>query len=164
MLAVLDRDQPRLSERLLEDLTAAIHSLEGVEIVLVEEGGDGGCSVAMGCRHDLIPPRIVVTRSQSRPTRRFTALHEDGHHLQQNDPELGGHLIDAPHGEDLEEAACGVFASRILLPDGLVDEHILARGPTADSVRASTAQAARPAPRAAYGPRSASPPTEPSCS
>lgn len=147
MLAVLDRDQPRLGERLLEDPTTAIQSLAGVEIVLVEESGDGDCSVAGGYRHDQVPPRIVVTRSASRARRRFTALHEYGHHLQQNDPELGGHLIDALHGEELEEAACDVFASRILLPDGLVDEHIPARGPTANSVLAlyGTGRASRAA-------------------
>jgi len=147
MLAVLDRDQPRLGERLLDDPNAAMSGLDGVEIVMVDENGDGGCSVAGGYRHDLVPPRIVVTRSASRPRRLFTALHEYGHHLQQNDPELGGHLIDAPHGEELEEAACDVFASRILLPDGLVDEHIPARGPTAESVLAlyGTGRASRAA-------------------
>lgn len=147
MLAVLDRDQPRLGERLLMDAAAAIHDLDGVEVVLVDETGDGGCSVAGGYRHDLTPPRIVVTRSASLPRRRFTALHEYGHHLQQNDPDLGGHLIDAAHGDELEEAACDVFASRILLPDGLVDEHIPTRGPTADSVLAlyATGRASRAA-------------------
>jgi len=147
MLAVLDRDQPRLHERLLEDATAAIRSLDGVEVVLVNEDGDDGCSVAGGYRHDLTPPRIVVTRSASRPRRLFTALHEYGHHLQQNDDDLSGALLDSAHGDELEEAACDLFASRILLPDGLVDEHIPARGPTADSVRAlyGTGRASRAA-------------------
>jgi len=135
MLAVLDRDQPRFSERLLDDPTAAINSLQGVDVVFVDEAAENGCSVAGGYRHDSTPPRIVVTKSASRPRRRFTALHEYGHHLQQNDPDLAGHLLDSPHGDELEEAACDVFASRVLLPDGLVDEHIPARGPTADSVR-----------------------------
>lgn len=147
MLAVLDRDQPRLAERLLDDANAAMSGLEGVEIILVEESGDGGCSVAGGYRHDLDPPRIVVTRSASRPRRLFTALHEYGHHLQQNDLDLAGHLIDAAHRDELEEAACDVFASRILLPDRLVDDHIPARGPTADSVLAlyGTGRASRAA-------------------
>lgn len=147
MLAVLDRDQPRLGERLLDDANAAMSGLDGVEIVVVDETGEGGCSVAGGYRHDLTPPRIVVTRSASRRRRLFTALHEYGHHLQRNDPDLAGHLLDAAHGEELEEAACDVFASRILLPDGLVDEHIPPRGPTAESVRAL--YEARPASRAA---------------
>lgn len=147
MLAVFDRDHPLLCERLRENPASAIGGLEGVQVVLVDETGQSGCSVAGGYRHDLTPPRIVVTRSASLPRRRFTALHEYGHHLQQNDADLAGHLLDSPHGDELEEAACDVFASRILLPDDLVDEHIPARGPTADSVRAlyETGRASRAA-------------------
>lgn len=147
MLALLDRDQPLLNERLLADATTAIRGLDGVEVVLVDESGDAGCSVAGGYRHDLSPPRIVVTRSVSRRRRLFTALHEYGHHLQQTDADLAGHLLDSPHGDELEEAACDVFASRILLPDAIVDAHVPRRGPTAESV--GELYAARPASRAA---------------
>jgi hypothetical protein len=93
-----------------------------------------GCSVA-GIYLPGQPPILAVARSTSEERRDFTALHELGHHLQQTDFDLIDVLVE--HGDDgqaLQEAACDAFAAAILLPQALVAQHILARGPDAADV------------------------------
>lgn len=76
----------------------------------------------------------MVTTSLSQRRRAFTALHEFGHHLQRTDLDLAEQLLDHPAEEELEEAACQVFASRVLLPDALVTPLTPSRGPDASTI------------------------------
>ncbi|WP_329343828.1 ImmA/IrrE family metallo-endopeptidase [Streptomyces sp. NBC_01352] len=73
--------------------------------------------------------------SASRARRDFTALHELGHHLQQNSFDLMEAFARQPDGGVLlEDTACDAFAAEILLPAPLVEHHLAAGGPTAPDV------------------------------
>jgi hypothetical protein len=95
--------------------------------------GDG-CSVAGSYRGDTTPPTLCIAWSASPGRRQFTALHELGHHIQQNDTGLAIAFITSFDPQGFEEAACNLFAGRTLLPDDLVDRHVGSRGPTAAEV------------------------------
>lgn len=133
-LETLHRSNAGQLQELLDDPTSALIGLAGVDVIVDDRTDASGCSVAGTYRPDTAPPTISISRSASRRRQIFTALHEYGHHLQRTDLDLGGALLDSPFSDELEEAACDVFASRILLPDDIVDEHIGDRGPTAESV------------------------------
>lgn len=135
MLSVLDDRHPGLRARLRDDAVEALHGLGEVTVRLVPEADiGGGCSVAGAYVHDETPPALVVTMSASRRRQAFTALHEFGHHLQKTDRPLGVVVLDHPEGAVLEEVSCELFASRVLLPDEVVDAVVPERGPTAASV------------------------------
>lgn len=135
MLAVLQREEPELLAALPADPLGALAAFARTELRLVPESGGGqGCTVAGAYLPNATPPVLLVTRSLSRRRQAFTALHEFGHHLQRTDAELGAHLLDHPDDEHLEEAACQVFASLVLIPDALVAELVPPRGADATTV------------------------------
>jgi len=135
MATTLERYKPGMAADLFDDPLGALDRHSDVELRLVTESGAGGsCSVAGGYLGSENPPVLVVTESLSRRRRAFTALHEFGHHLQRTDSALGAALLDHRDDELLEEAACHVFASRILLPDALVRDVTPAAGPDALTV------------------------------
>lgn len=137
MLAVLQGSDPALLAALTADAIAALTAYPEVDLRLVPESDTGaGCTVAGGYRPSPTPPALLVTESLSRRRRAFTALHEFGHHLQQTDLDLGAVLLDHTADQQLEEAACQVFASRVLLPDALVGPLTPQRGPDATTVAA----------------------------
>jgi hypothetical protein len=135
MLAVLDRDRPGAREGLGADALGELDSWPDLRVLLVpDEGAQEDCSVAGGYRHATDPPTLLVAASMSRRRRAFTALHELGHHLQRNDVTLALRTLDRRDGEAVEEAACDMFAGRLLIPDQLVERHIGPRGPAASDV------------------------------
>jgi len=135
MLSVLDERYPGLRAQLHGDTVEALNGLDDVAIRLVPESDiPSGCSVAGSYKHRETPAAIVVTMSASRRRQAFTALHEFGHHLQKTDRSLGTTAVEHSDGAVLEEVSCELFASRVLLPDDLVDKIIPTRGPTADSI------------------------------
>ena len=81
------------------------------------------CEYAGRYRWD--PPTIEVSQSRSRARDAFTALHEYGHHLQKNDTtwalDVLGTLPDFTRRR-LEETISNAFASRVLIPDTVIDD------------------------------------------
>ena len=135
MLRVLDGRHPGLLARLRDNAVPVLDGLADVAVRLVPESDlSRGCSVAGAYKYQETPPAIVITRSASRRRQAFTGLHEFGHHLQKTDRRLGITVLDHPEGAVLEEVSCELFASRVLLPDELVDDVVPTRGPTAISV------------------------------
>jgi hypothetical protein len=135
MVALLEASNPILLAALGDDALAALDRHSEVTLRMVPESDTGGgCNVAGGYRGNETPPALLVTTSLSRRRRAFTALHEFGHHLQRTNLDLGEVLLDHPEDEDLEEAACQVFASRVLLPDALVAPVTPTRGPDATTI------------------------------
>lgn len=132
----------RLVANLDPDLAAALGhdpygalKAENIEVRMrPEEPRGGGCSVDGSYRKGP-PPRITVAEAASRARRRFTALHEYGHHLVKLDAEI--HEVFATFddgGMALEEAIADAVAAELLIPDALVDQFIDAKGPTARAV------------------------------
>lgn len=137
MISVLQTVDPELLNALTADPLGALAAHPDLQLRLVPETHTAaGCTVAGGYRHTETPPALLVTASLSRRRQAFTALHEYGHHLQQTDFDLGVNLLEHDSGEDLEEAACQVFASRVLLPDTLISRLTPQRGPDATTVAA----------------------------
>lgn len=135
MIALLESSDPKLLAALGQDTLAALERHPEVALRQVPESDTRGeCTVAGGYRGSETPPTLLVTMSLSRRRRAFTALHEFGHHLQRTNLDLGEMLLDHPADEDLEEAACQVFASRVLLPDALVTPLTPPRGPDAPTI------------------------------
>ncbi|MGW1810465.1 ImmA/IrrE family metallo-endopeptidase [Streptomyces sp. NPDC002078] len=135
-------------EALRADPLAELQLWTDIRVSLAAEAEGGGrCSVAGSYRSESDPPTLVVGAARSLRRRGFTALHELGHHLQQTDLTLGQHLFIWEDSEALEEAACDVFAARVLLPDDRVTEDVRRRGPSAEDVVAMfrTSQASREA-------------------
>jgi Zn-dependent peptidase ImmA (M78 family) len=136
MLAALERLDPDLPGELHGDPFAALEVRAEVVVRIVPEAQtDAGCSVAGAYFGQEIPPVLATAASASPGRRRFTLLHELGHHLQQTDVSLMALLLSEPDGGTaLEDAACDSFAAEILLPDALVDAHLDPRGPAPDDV------------------------------
>ncbi|MET7423618.1 ImmA/IrrE family metallo-endopeptidase [Dactylosporangium sp. NPDC005555] len=105
----------------------------------------GLCSVAGGYKPATMPPSLWVANASSPGRRQFTVLHELGHHLQNTDPGLGTGLLNADE-DGFEDAACDLFAARVLLPDDLVAACFGDRTPTPGDIvalyRRSTASRA----------------------
>lgn len=108
---------------------------QGIEIQMrPETHGRGGCSVDGSYRRGS-PPRITVAEAASRARRRFTALHEFGHHLVKLDADVHEAFATFEDGGvALEEAIADAVAAELLIPDDVVDQHIDPRGPTARAV------------------------------
>lgn len=135
MMALLQSKDPALLSELTGDALVGLGRHPEVALQFVAESDTGvGCTVAGGYRGSETPPALLVTTSLSRRRQAFTALHEFGHHLQRTDLELGAVLLEHPADEQLEEAACQVFASRVLLPDALIAPLTPARGPDARTI------------------------------
>ncbi|MFB9905366.1 ImmA/IrrE family metallo-endopeptidase [Allokutzneria oryzae] len=135
MLAVLERDHPGAAERLRPHPIIELASWTDLRVLLVEEHSDGqGCSVSGSYHPELSPPTLLVGRSLSHRRRAFTALHELGHHLQQNDVGLGERTFDAEDPVRFQEEACDAFAAQVLLPDDQIRQRIGPAGPTARDV------------------------------
>ncbi|MGO9334452.1 MAG: ImmA/IrrE family metallo-endopeptidase [Acidimicrobiales bacterium] len=132
----------RLVDDLDSDLVAALGhdpynalKAQGIELRMrPEEPRGGGCSVDGSYRKGP-PPRITVAEAASRARRRFTALHEYGHHLVKIDAEI--HEVFATFddgGMALEEAIADAVAAELLIPDSVVDQFIDKKGPAARAI------------------------------
>lgn len=133
--SIVVRDRPGALERLEHDALAELASWPEITIEWMPDVDAGeGCSVAGSYNVDVSPPALCIARSASPGRRQFTALHELGHHIQQNDFELGAAVVMSTDPVGLEEGACNLFAASTLLPADIVDRYIGARGPTAAEV------------------------------
>jgi len=131
----VEEAHPGALARLGGDALAELASWPEVQVEWVPDADVGdGCSVAGSYRSDSSPPALCIALSASPGRRQFTALHEAGHHIQQNNIELGAALVMAADAEGLEEGACNLFAGQTLLPADVVDRYIGARGPSAAEV------------------------------
>ncbi|MFF9457293.1 ImmA/IrrE family metallo-endopeptidase [Streptomyces flaveolus] len=132
MLEELDTQRPDAARRLAQEALAEMQAWPELTVRRVAEAAAGArCSVA-GAYDPGPPPKIIVADSASPARRDFTALHELGHHLQQNSFALMEAFARQPDGGVLlEDAACDAFAAEILLPAPLVGQHLAAGGPTA---------------------------------
>ena len=82
------------------------------------------------------PPPLITLSSVDNPAHiRFTALHEYGHALVQADTEIHDVFFARPDGGRLfEEDVCHAVASRLLIPDTVLDGIVGPAGPTAADV------------------------------
>lgn len=78
------------------------------------------------------PPRITIASDVAPARRRFTALHELGHHLIEYDEVLNDLEVADAHRRD--EDICNEVAASILLPEALVDQWVPAGSFTAEDV------------------------------
>jgi hypothetical protein len=126
---------PGALARLGDDALAELAAWAEVQVKWVPDQDVGeGCSVAGSYNSDIRPPALCIALSASPGRRQFTALHEVGHHVQQNNAELGAVVIMSADSEALEEDACNLFAGQTLLPEDVVDQYVGARGPSAAEV------------------------------
>jgi hypothetical protein len=134
MIAVLEHRHSEGVGRLFKNALVEMDQWDELDVQLVPDAdASGTCSVAGAYTFANPRAHIRVARSGSQRRRQFTALHELGHHLQQTDISLGQRVVDVRDPE-FEDASCDMFASRILLPDDLVNTYIVPRGPTAQSI------------------------------
>lgn len=135
MITELETHRPGARDDLATSALAKLQTWQELTVRLVpDDQTGGGCSVA-GTYLPGPPPELAVARSSSLPRRDFTALHELGHHLQQNSFQLIESFDGEPDGGLLlEDAACDAFAAEILLPAPLVKAHLPAAGPTAGDI------------------------------
>ncbi|GGR27423.1 hypothetical protein GCM10010196_21270 [Agromyces mediolanus] len=94
---------------------------------------DQHCSIAGMYINTVTPPRLSVATATAERMR-FTALHEFGHHLQQTTAIADTTVLRDDGGVALEEAACDLFAAKILLSDELVDSVLPTGTPSATDV------------------------------
>jgi len=111
----------------LEDLSSdPITTLEAspaVRITWVEPASlPATCSIAAACDKSCEPVRLLVSKDTSLGRRRFSVLHEYAHLLRDWVPDVLEALFTSVNaGEALEERMCDEFASRVLLPDALLE-------------------------------------------
>lgn len=137
----LGQDSPDLLDELRDEPFDTVRRWPGVSTVVYDLGSRvtkrSRCSVYGYYLENRRPPEIGIARAASHRRMNFTALHELGHHLQPDHPEVALALIELDnewHG--LEDRICDAFAAEILLPDELVAQ-VLADsrlGPTASQV------------------------------
>lgn len=120
VLQRLEQTWPGAAERLHDDALGQLETWPAVQVRRVpDSAASTHCSVAGGYVHSTLPPTLTVAESLSVRRQHFTALHELGHHLQKNDPHLALAVRRQPADrEAFEDAACDVFASLVLIPDG----------------------------------------------
>ena len=95
------------------------------------------------CVRDTNPVLIKIAAGRNQRRKNFTLMHEFGHFLQRYSDEIDGTPIELEkamcltmeHGEDYEERVCDAFASRTLLPDGLVDLLVVGSPDAQDAAR-----------------------------
>jgi hypothetical protein len=105
--------------------------IEGFDVtVTIKDFVPAGCSVAGSHTSS----SITVVRSD--PARmRFTALHELGHVLAEDDDIVQGAIHARAARRELEEDICDAFAARLLLSDDVVARAIATHGRTARGLR-----------------------------
>jgi hypothetical protein len=108
---------------LAADPVLALERDPSVRIVWVEPARlPAGCSIAAAYDRNAEPARLLVSLDASPGRRRFSTLHEYGHHLRNQVPEVLEALFKAKDGGgEREERMCDEFAARVLLPDNLLD-------------------------------------------
>jgi hypothetical protein len=135
LLAHLHDAGPVSVEALSADPVAALERDPAVNIVWVDPARlPTGCSIAAACDKSTHPARLFVSDDASPGRRRFSALHEYAHVLRDRVPAVLEALFTASDvGVVVEERMCDEFASRVLLPDTLLNSN-LGSHPTASAV------------------------------
>jgi hypothetical protein len=131
-------------EYLSNDPIAALEADPAVRITWVEpESLPATCSIAAACDKSCEPARLLVSKDASLGRRRFSVLHEYAHLLR----DLVADVLEAlfastSAGEALEERMCDEFASKVLLPDALLESTL---GPSITARAVHSLIAAAPA-------------------
>lgn len=114
---------PLSLEDLSRDPIAALETNPAVRITWVEPASlPATCSIAAACDKNCKPPRLLVSKDTSIGRRRFSVLHEYAHLLRDSVPDVLEALFTSINaGEALEERMCDEFASKVLLPDALLE-------------------------------------------
>lgn len=138
LLDNLDQRRPGAVERLRADALAELATWTD-ELALRRVPSHalrGGCSVVGQYSDDTDPPTLSVVDAGSAGQRRFTVLHELGHHEQRGDlPWFDAALArQSDHGRRLEEQVCDAFAAEVLLGQDVVDQVLGGEAPTAEAV------------------------------
>lgn len=137
--------------------SASISGLLATELGLTVSIKD---SVAAGCSVAGSHTATSITVVKSDPARmRFTALHELGHVLAEDDETVQEALYAKTASRDLEEDVCDAFAARLLLSDDVVAAALTTYGRTARGLRSlvQSARASREACAVALAQRLAAP-------
>jgi IrrE N-terminal-like domain len=123
LLAHVQSEGMLSSEALSQDPITALSADRGVRIVWVEPASlPAGCSIAAACDKSSEPARLLISKDASVGRRRFSVLHEYAHLLRDHVPAVLEALFASPDaGAAIEERMCDEFASRVLLPDALLD-------------------------------------------
>ncbi|MDX3078442.1 ImmA/IrrE family metallo-endopeptidase [Streptomyces sp. MI02-7b] len=152
ILAVVERYHPGRLDALRTDTLVELRAWRAEIQLRMDDprSGWGPCSVDGEYNDDTCPPSLIVGEASSLREQAFTALHELGHHLQQqSDSGLRALLSEWSWGESkaLEEEACDAFAARVLLPEPHLPDALQKTGPTAADVVAllSSSHASREA-------------------
>jgi len=145
-LRLLESIDPDFFPDLATDPFATVEVLfDGLTVKLRPPSPPGsGCPVD-GTYHPGPPPRILVADDVAPARQRFTALHELGHHLIENDDQLND--MDISDKDRHDEDICNELAGEILLPDAVVSEFLVPGNFEARQV--AELYVARPASRAA---------------
>ncbi|MFE2540985.1 ImmA/IrrE family metallo-endopeptidase [Actinacidiphila glaucinigra] len=153
ILAVVERYHPGRLDALRTDTLVELRTWRAEIRLWMDDphSGWGPCSVDGEYNDETMPPSLHVGGASPRE-QAFTALHELGHHLQQqSDSDLRAllSLSDWNWSESaaLEEEACDAFAARVLLPEPHLPDALRKAGPTAADVVAllSSSHASREA-------------------
>lgn len=121
---------------LTENPIETIENHSGIALRFVSSA-PGSCSVSG--YYSRTPPTLNIHRSNSRERDNFTVVHELGHHLQETDRAWAfgvlSNLTDFQR-EMLQEEVSDALASRVLIPEALLSEHLGDRPITAESIAA----------------------------
>lgn len=121
LLANMHFDLPRAALEL-----DVLRALDDSDLIEFEWGDNVETSCEMLGTYSRRPPRIRVARQQRTARARFTAAHEFGHHLQQQDEDWAMELADlrrahATMMRHVEEAVSNQVAVLLLMPDHVVE-------------------------------------------
>lgn len=141
LVASLEKDDPELLRHLRQAPFETVSSWPEITFKVYDLGSPAArgsrCSVYGYYLEHRQPREIGVARAASTRRMNFTALHELGHHLQPDHPEVGLALAQLDdEWRTLEDRICDAFAAEVLLPDDVVSSLLAAEhlGPTAAQV------------------------------
>lgn len=134
----LQARRPGAVERLRVDPLTELRTWDDELIVRVvpQHRLGSACSVIGLYADDTDPPTLSLVDSGSAGQRRFTALHELGHHEQRGDLPWFDEALSqqSDHGRRLEEQVCDAFAAAVLLGQDVVDSVLGDDAPSAESI------------------------------
>ena len=129
---LLSGTDPSILDQLASNPAAALQTVYSVSVELRSAHPNGeGCAVD-GTYTPGPPPVISVASDMGPARRRFTILHELGHHLIEQDT----YLADLPTSDDdrRDEEICNEVAATVLIPDDVIEEVLADSVPTGERV------------------------------
>ncbi len=135
LVDVFKQRHPKAASFATQEPIAALDHVEGLKVEWVATLLSNMCDVGGLYDGRKDPALITIYESWNAKRDSFTALHELGHHLAWNDHVWQRQIRPdvARKARAFEEATVDVFASRVLLPAGLV-ESALGSGVTPDAI------------------------------